>query len=69
MTAIICEAGPVRVCQNRSRVAAMPGKAAPMVRRSSSGSPRRRIQMSTSQPTAPVAGRAMISEAMRQPCM
>ena len=35
----------------------MPGKAAPMVRRSSSGSPRRRIQISTSQPTAPVAGK------------
>ncbi len=64
--AIICEAGPVRVCHSSSSVAAIPGAAAPIVRRRRPRSPRRR-QIIRPQPIAPVTGKAAISVAMRQP--
>ena len=63
-TASICDAGPVRVCQNSRSVAARQGSAAPMTRRRSSRS-LRRTMTSTPQPITPVTGSAMINVAMR----
>jgi hypothetical protein len=65
-TASICAAGPVRVCQNRSKVAAKPGRAAAIVRRSFSRSIRLR-QIRTSQPIKPLTGSARMIVAIRQP--
>jgi len=64
--ASICAAGPVRVCHSSKSDAAIPGTAAPMIRRRSSRSARF-IQASRIQPIAPVTGSAAISVAMRHP--
>ena len=66
-TAIICDAGPVRVCHSSRTEATKPGTAAPITRRSSSRSFRRR-QIGSPHPIAPVIGSATIKVAMRQPC-
>ena len=66
-TAIICEAGPVRVCHSRRMVAAKAGTAAPITRRIASRS-WRRIHIVRPQPIIPVIGSATTSVAMRQPC-
>ena len=67
ITAIICAAGPVRTCHSNNRLAAIPGSAAPRMRRRSSRSPQQ-LQASSPKPIAPVIGKATINVATRQPC-